>query len=83
MGIDVTVAVDCSGCNRTIDEDDEVYCEACALAVADCVDGGTGQCMKCKLWHVREKMISKIAGLMCLKCAKAYETELLEQKVSA
>lgn len=81
MGIDVTVSVNCSGCSTSIDEDDEVYCEHCAAGVARSVE--TGHCSQCRQRFDLATMISKVAGLMCFKCCKKYEEDLMTQKAEA
>lgn len=83
MGIEVEVTIGCSGCDKTIDEDDDVYCECCATGVKSVPESETAQCCECRQRFQRPTMISKVAGLMCFKCCKKYEAELLSKQVVA
>jgi hypothetical protein len=73
------VSIKCDGCHQQLDEEDSIYCEWCFedSAQASGTPVEMADCSRCKNSFARNRMISKVAGTMCIKCAHAHELELL------
>src|SRR6185437_29373 len=84
MSFDAHVECACDNCGVTIDDMDPVYCEACFNGESDGMaepEDAMAHC-KCGAYVPVNRMVEKIGGLKCRKCAKKYEQELMAQSAA-
>lgn len=78
---DVSINCNCSGCGMSLDEGDDLYCEDCFNGESDDMaepEDDMAHC-SCGAYVPISRMIEKIGGLKCRKCARKYEETLLAE----